>query len=253
MFSIELYSIVLCVFILLSLSLLLGVIIYALVKFYFKCVSNGLEDKELLEEYNNKLKHQKRIKIKNHIHIIIDTILLIILAFSLFTKIVETSSPSLLVVKSESMSYKYENNKYLYENNLNTQFNKFDLVFIKSKPKVNDLKLYDVVVYKSSNGDLIIHRIVEIIKTNDSYLFHTKGDACEAKDKYAVSYNQIVGIYNGTHIKFIGSFVMFLQSLIGMISIFVLMVGFIILNIIENKIEEHKQKRIDYLIEQKII
>ncbi len=251
MYTIEVYSIVVCIIILIALISLLGIIIYTLVKFYFKCVSNGLEDEELLEEYNNKLAHQKRIKFKNYLYTIIDIILLVILAFSVITKLVETSSPKVLVVKSESMSYKYEGNKYLYENNLNTQFDKYDIVFIKNKPQESDLKLYDIVVYKASNGDLIIHRIVEIKKVDKSYIFYTQGDACTTRDTSYVSYNQIVGLYTGTNIKFIGSFVMFLQSVIGILCIFILIIGFMVLNHIENKIEEHKQKRIEYLNNKK--
>lgn len=196
MFTIEVYSIVVCIIILIALMSLLATIIYTLVKFYFKCVSNGLEDEQLLEEYNNKLAHQKRIKIKNYIYTVIDVILLIILAFSVITKLVEMSSPKVLVVKSESMSYKDEGNTYLYENNLNNQFDKYDLVFIKSKPKQEtNLKLYDIVVYKTSNGDLIIHRIVEIKQMNNSRVFYTQGDACTSRDTQVVSYNQIIGIY----------------------------------------------------------
>ena len=54
-------------------------------------------------------------------------------------------------------------------------FNKGDILFIiKAKPE--KLKVGDVIIFNSGRNIPIIHRIIEIKKENDGYLFSTIGD-----------------------------------------------------------------------------
>lgn len=51
-----------------------------------------------------------------------------------------------------------------------------DLVLVISVPP-NEIKVNDIVVYKSCRyGNLIIHRVVDIVRKNGRYYFVTKGD-----------------------------------------------------------------------------
>jgi len=54
-------------------------------------------------------------------------------------------------------------------------FNKGDILFIvKAKPE--KLEVGDVIIFNGGTGTPIIHRIIEIKKENDGYLFSTIGD-----------------------------------------------------------------------------
>ncbi len=54
-------------------------------------------------------------------------------------------------------------------------FNKGDLIILKGK-KPGELKAGDVIVFKGSEKDPIIHRVVSIKPENGEYFFSTKGD-----------------------------------------------------------------------------
>ncbi len=54
-------------------------------------------------------------------------------------------------------------------------FNKGDLIIIKGK-KPGELKAGDVIVFKGTEKDPVIHRIVSISSEGGSYVFSTKGD-----------------------------------------------------------------------------
>ena len=54
-------------------------------------------------------------------------------------------------------------------------FNKGDIMFlIGQKPK--NIKIGDVIVFKSNRADPIIHRVIDVWYENDQYHFRTKGD-----------------------------------------------------------------------------
>ncbi len=54
-------------------------------------------------------------------------------------------------------------------------FNRGDIIMLHGKePK--DIKIGDVIVFRNSRPDPIIHRVVKIWQENNAYYFHTKGD-----------------------------------------------------------------------------
>lgn len=62
-----------------------------------------------------------------------------------------------------------------YEFPFKNGFNKGDIMFlIGEKPK--NIKIGDVLVFKSNRADPIIHRVMDIWYENDQYHFRTKGD-----------------------------------------------------------------------------
>ena len=149
--------------------------------------------------------------------------------------------PSIKVVKSESMSKKHPENKYLTDNDLNDQFQMFDVVVCNHLPAEDELKLYDIVVYKQE--DLyIIHRIVGIEEPNANHPgvrhFLLQGDAVENPDKFPVLYSQMQGIYEGNRIPFIGSFILFLQSPAGWLCVLLVIFSMVVTPIVEKKIKE---------------
>lgn len=71
-----------------------------------------------------------------------------------------------------------------------------DVVIIeKIEDNYKNIKKGQVIAYKYNNVT-IVHRVVNIINTNNKYYFYTKGDANNDIDKYAVKEEDIIGIVN---------------------------------------------------------
>lgn len=74
-----------------------------------------------------------------------------------------------------------------------------DVIVVKNITK-EDIKVGDIVTYKSTEGALaghyITHRIIEIKQhTNGNLQFVTKGDANTSADSEVVTYEKVLGIY----------------------------------------------------------
>ena len=154
------------------------------------------------------------------------------------------------------MSKKHENNKYLFENNLNNQFDTFDVILVYKAPAEADLKLYDIIVYEMElQGEVgyVVHRIVGIEEANEKHgrLFKTQGDAVETADRNKVEYSQIKGIYRGENIKFVGSFVMFMQSPAGWMCMILMLAATIATPIIDKKLAQEREKRLVLLAQKR--
>lgn len=95
-------------------------------------------------------------------------------------------------------------------------FNRGDLIIIqKIDPSL--LKKDDIIAYMTKDGEVVTHRIIECVETKDGEpAFETKGDASAGVDYYAVTYDQIVGIYQ-TRIPGVGKIAEFMQKPIGIL------------------------------------
>lgn len=145
------------------------------------------------------------------------------------------------------METKNKKNEYLFENDLNNQINTFDLVLIYKKPSMDELKLYDIVVYEV-DGIELVHRIVEIEEPNQYHpnerWFRLQGDAVDSPDRFPVKYEQIKGIYKDQHVPFVGSFILFMQSPAGWLCIILVVGAIIITPILEKKLKKAKYNRL---------
>lgn len=95
-------------------------------------------------------------------------------------------------------------------------FNKGDLIIIK-KIDPSLLKKDDIITYMTKDGEVVTHRIIEFVETKSGEpAFETKGDASTGVDYYAVTYNQIVGIYQ-SRIPGVGKIAEFMQKPIGIL------------------------------------
>lgn len=106
--------------------------------------------------------------------------------------------------------------------------------------KENDLKLNDIVTYKS-NDKLMTHRIVGVDEMNRTLI--TKGDANKYNDDYKVSVSDVLGKVEYS-IPFIGYCVMYLQSLEGIISVILLFVVFIGCNFYKERDVKYGSKKV---------
>ncbi len=252
----EIYVLILCGIVLALLTATFSWLISYIYRLQIKGIRGGLFDVEIAEEFERIERQKTRSKAA---HVIVDIIvpsiiciaLVIVFAFSLSVDINKNKKvgvvPHLKVVQSGSMAIKHQSNEYLVENNLDDQLQIFDVIVIDSLPKEEDLKIYDIVVYKDfTDGALVVHRIIEInIAEDDSgetwYLF--KGDANQYADRYPVRYSDMIGIYSGTRIPYVGSFVTFMNSPAGYLCVLLVIGVLAVMPIIDKKLDKAKAER----------
>lgn len=248
----DLYIFFLCLIVFTLLTGLFSVMLYYIIKMTMKAIKHGLEDERIITEY-----HKTRAAgcFGTIISKIISGILVgaILAAFAVSTLVQISGSflggnlPTAKVVLSASMSTKHQNNTYLNEHGLDDQFDTFDLIFTEKLPGEFELELYDIVVYEYYD-QLIIHRIVGIEEPNadhpDCRHFMLRGDASHYSDEYPVLYEQMRAIYNGAHIKFVGSFFTFMQSPAGYLCILLVLFAIFATPIAEKKLLQAKLDRL---------
>jgi len=253
MTNLQLRILVLCISIFALLIVFAIFIIWYFIKLLTKSIKNGAEDEILKKEYKKKeVSKPKLKKIFNIIsYFILCAIFITLFIFTLIPKLTcdgnKINTSTAVVVKSTSMAEKNKNNSYLFDNNLNNQFDMFDIIFISKLPKEADLKLYDIVVYTLDNT-WVVHRIVKIEEPNSNHpnkrIFTLQGDAVDNPDYKSVTYDQMSAIYSGKKIPFIGSIVMFAQSVPGIMCIVAIISFFVINPLLIRKIENESINRL---------
>lgn len=239
-----------CLIVFAVLVVLSTIIVTTIVKQNIKLIKYGEYDETTKEEFNKNKTKKTNKALDLTLTIVVSALLIGFCGFSFFmntrTSAFSDTIPTLRVVESDSMSEKHENNTYLVENNLNDQFNTYALILTYKKPKEEELKLYDVVVYKINN-DFVVHRIVEIEEANEEHpqgrWFRTQGDAVNMYDRNPVTYEQIVAIYRGQQIPFVGSIIMFAKSPAGILCVALILITTIVSPFIEKRIQKEKKDR----------
>ena len=226
------------------------------VKYYIKDIKDGNADIELIDEFiHDNLSHVKRrkktIKTINTFAfygflIVMTPIFIFSISNKLTGSISNIGDIGLLAVSSGSMSFKNPVNEYLVERNLNNQFNTYDIIVVETIKNEEELNVDDVIVFLDDTGKLTIHRIVEKIKDEFGvYHYTTRGDSNNTNDSFISTFKDIKGKYTDTRIPFIGAFVLFFQSLMGIITIVILISCILIFDNQNNKISNEKQIRLE--------
>ena len=230
------YVFILCLVVFCLFVIIFTYLIGSLVKSEVKMIRHGLLDSKIkLESLKRKNKNSFFTTVSKVFSFLLCLVFAIAFAFSIYLNLNEDKPangiPSIKVVKSDSMATKNKKNTYLFENNLNDQFDTFDVVICHHLPKEEDLKLYDVVIYKQDDI-YVIHRIVGIEEPNEKHpnerYFLLQGDAIESPDRFPVLYSQMQGIYTGDKIPYVGSVVLFLQSPAGWLCILCIMYFYVL-------------------------
>jgi len=254
----EIYVFVLCFIVFSLLTAMFTYLITSITKMELELIKHGHRDETIKKELNKKRKGNRVFLWVNRIvSLLLCAIFVTAFSFAIYIRATEDRPanviPSIKVVKSESMAEKYSGNTYLFDNDLNEQFQMFDIVVCRHVPAEDELKLYDIVVYKQDDI-YIIHRIVGIEEPNENHpnerYFLLQGDAVEQHDKFPVLYSQMQGIYKGNRIPFIGSFVLFLQSPSGWLCVLLVIFSMIVTPIVEKKIKAATGKRITAFSDQ---
>ena len=249
----EIYVFVLCTIVFVLLTATFSYLIYLYAKQELELIRTGQRDEQIRRDFEKKktAKYKAMLWTGRILSVVICLAFAATFAFALYLRTKEDEPigeiPALKVVKSSSMQEKNENNEYLFENDLNDQFAMFDVVICEQLPAEEDLQKYDIVIYKQKDM-YVIHRIIGIEEPNEVHPnerhFLFRGDAVEHSDKFPVRYNQMLGIYRGTNIPFVGSFIMFLQSPAGAMCMILIAFAIIIAPIAEGILERARRARL---------
>lgn len=256
MTSFDIYVLFLCIVVFTMFTVLFTVMLVMMVKNYIKLAKLGAEDEKIRIEYENRQKEAEKPKSKllgcicSVFIFCITAGVFVAFAVSMIVEVKNNSQvgdiPAVKVVKSNSMATKYPDNAYLFENNLDNQINTFDLVVLEKLPEEDALEQYDIVAYER-DGNLILHRIVNIEEPNEEHpekrYFLLQGDAIPYADRFPVVYEDMRGIYTGTRVPFVGSFFMFMQSPAGYLCILLILIAMVATPVVERKIKEVKDER----------
>ncbi|MBQ7106019.1 MAG: hypothetical protein IJN93_00675 [Clostridia bacterium] len=252
MTSYDIYVFILCFIVFTLLTAMFTYLITSITRMELELIRFGHRDETIKKQLNKKKTESRALLwISRIVSLLLCAVFVCTFIFAIYVRVNDdrpaNGIPSIKVVKSESMSQKHPDNKYLFDNKLDNQFQMFDMVICRHLPAENELKLYDIVVYKRDDM-YVIHRIVGIEEPNEQHPnerhFLLQGDAVENPDKFPVLYNQMQGIYKGTRIPFIGSFILFLQSPAGWLCVLLVIFSMVVTPIVEKKIKEATGERI---------
>lgn len=91
------------------------------------------------------------------------------------------------------------------------RLNTNDIIIVKKGYKNEEYKVGNIISFENSNGEIITHRISEIITSNLQRAYKTKGDNNNVEDEEIVEYDMIIGKVIYTMPKF-GIFVNLLKN-----------------------------------------
>ena len=158
----------------------------------------GIEENTFsVEEY--KLEQKQKRKKGLAIEIILGFLLVIssvIFITSMSLRSPKINKNSVVVsIQSESMALVDSSNTYIQENNVENKIYKYDICKFNKVNSLDDINLYDIILYRSSINNkqiLIAHRVIKI---NEDNTFEVRGDANKESDKTDLSFNDIIGVY----------------------------------------------------------
>lgn len=255
----EIYVFILCLIVFVILTALSVVCLWIITKLSLRLIRGGLEDKNILKDYEKAQKHKKRTKYLKLADMLFSGAVCLLFVFMLVSALIIRGTentccgklPTYRVVLTGSMSYKNDKNLYLWENKLNDQIQTFDLIRTEQLPGEMELELYDIVVYEVDNM-MLVHRIVGIEEPNEKHpdcrYFLIQGDAVDSPDRYPVLYGQMRGIYRGDRTPFIGSFILFMQSPAGWLCVLLIVAATIATPILDGTLQKARDKRLAILL-----
>lgn len=156
---------------------------------------------------------------------------------------------SYLVIETGSMETIHPSNNDLKENQLFNQIKQYSLVGIE-KVNEKDMKINDIYAFYNPDGQIIVHRLVAIYDDEGEITYQFKGDANAASAPYEtdVTMDKIIGKYTGYQNFIAGVFILYIQSNIGMITLFFAICAMVSFDFFESKVTKFIDERKRYLL-----
>lgn len=160
----------------------------------------------------------------------------------------------LVAIASGSMSQR-NSEAVLTHPELTNQFDKYDIIGLTKYKSEDEVELYDVIAFRNDNGVTIIHRVVDIqVNSTGNKYFVTQGDSNDVTDvgvqyKGDLTFDRLIGRYNGFRLKGLGIIVFFLQSPSGIVSVLSVIYCLLMFDHYSGKYDEAVVKRTNLLVD----
>ncbi len=188
------------------------------------------------------MKSNSKEKISNYIKGFVIFILVIILIINLSVIIKTNVNPSKI---PDVIGYKPF---IVLSGSMQDEIDVGDLVIVKNVD-AKDLKEKDIIAYRTADGFVTTHRIINVINKENDVCFETKGDNNNTKDDVIVCSNSIEGKYQ-FKISKLGNVILFIQEPLGFtIMMLVILIICILVYMVANK---KKDKTIEFASEEEM-
>ena len=161
-------------------------------------VQVGIEEKTIsVDEYKEEQKQKRKKSLIAEICLGI----LVVISSVIFINSMVLRSPNVnknsatVSINSESMAQVASTNTYILENKIENKIYKYDICKFNIVNSIDEIKLYDIVLYRSSYNNkqiLIAHRVIKI---NEDNTFEVRGDANSESDQLNLTFNDVIGVY----------------------------------------------------------
>jgi signal peptidase I len=105
--------------------------------------------------------------------------------------------------------------KTVLSGSMEPTFKTGSVIVVEKLTNTENLKKDDVITFKKDEKNIVTHRIIEVVKQGDNVFYRTKGDNNESPDMEPVLSQNVVALYSGYTIPFIGYFLKYASSPIG--------------------------------------
>ena len=129
----------------------------------------------------------RKQKIKKVCIVLLYIILIPIILFSLFLIILELGN------SGEIPSFLNMEMYTVISDSMEPRLGKNDIIIVKKGYPNDKFKVGNIITYKRKDGEIITHRIKEIISSNLQNAYITQGDNNETPDEDVVTYEMIIG------------------------------------------------------------
>ncbi|WLR54369.1 signal peptidase I [Mesobacillus subterraneus] len=160
-------------------------------------------------------------KVLNIFSSLVTTILFLLLIFMVFVVISSKASGG----EPQFLGYQL---KTVLSGSMEPTFKTGSIIAVKPVEDPTALKKGDVITYMQQDGNLVTHRVTDVIKQTDQVMYQTKGDNNEDFDSQLVLSQNVVAKYTDVTIPYFGYFIDFAKSSKG-IAIMLILPGILLL------------------------
>ncbi|MGP4040712.1 signal peptidase I SipW [Gracilibacillus sp. D59] len=147
-------------------------------------------------------------KIRSLISLLITTVLLITLVFTIFITISAKASGG----EPEILGYQL---KSVLSGSMEPGIKTGSIIAVKPGGDMTRFEKGDVITFMDKEKKLVTHRIVDIVQSGEHVMYETKGDNNNAADPSPVLSDNVVAEYKGFTIPYLGYVVNFANSQTG--------------------------------------
>ena len=126
-------------------------------------------------------------------------------------------------------------------NSMNPIFSTGDLLLVK-KTDATQVKTNDIITFREPGGNLITHRVVDVVNEGGSISFATKGDNNNKVDEERVQAGSLLGVHS-FYIPKVGYVMNAIRSPLGVLLLVIVpTIGYFAIGLLDRK--EHSEQRV---------